>query len=238
MLVASAASALVLAALLSGLVAVRKSMSATHHYATNVANESRLLDYVARDLRQAVRVGILSGGTNTTFKAQTNVAVTATNILTINIPDFYGSNTPNNAAGSTYKSKRYGTATTNPAVTWAEAVTSITGGKRVTRFAPAASGNGEIQVRYYRGPRSASDATACYFRSEYAASSGTLLSTREIAERITDNAFVTGLTLTGSSDGLTFRVQSSFASRYRTRDRTTAGTEAYVLVGIRNLRRD
>jgi hypothetical protein len=246
-------ASVVLAALTAAAVGIRKSITATHQYAVNVANETRLMDYVAQDLRRAVRVSMLNSttGTSTVMKNYSNYTITDTNVLTLRIPDYYGSNTRDNTAGSSYKTTRYpratlntatayngnGTAKLNGIVPWADAVSTLNG-KRITRFAPAGAGDGEIEVRYYRGTRSTTDGSICFFRSEYASGATTPSQVREIAERISDNTSTTSLTVTGKNDGLIFRMQSTFTPRYRFTGATTAGTETFVEVSCRNARRD
>lgn len=256
MMVATACSAVVVGALLTAFVGIRKSVFATNQYAVAVGNETRMTDYVARDLRLAVRVAIISGGNTTTLKTAGSVYgsyynITDTTVLAINLPDYYASNSPNNSAGSNFKTTRYPRATLNTASTyngnvnpvlngivpWAEAQTTV-GGKRVTRFAPVSAGNGEIQVRYYRAPRSASDATPCFFRSEYAPGSSITTSTKEIVEKFADTASTTFFKVCAKNSGKVFKLQSSFSPRYRFAGETTAGSEEYVEVTCRNPRRD
>ena len=202
MMLAMTAGTIVLGTLIAGSVAVRKSIITTDRYVTGMNNSTRLMDYVAQDLRRAVRVGTLVGGTNTAYKNDsTGFSVTTTNILTINVPDYYASNTPNNGAGSTFKTSRYQRSTLdtsstywassgslmNGVVPWSEATTTV-GSAATARYAPVATSTGEIQVRYYRAARSGSDPSVCYFRGEYPANSNTAIATKEIAERISNAA--------------------------------------------------
>ena len=255
-MVASGAGLLLVALLASAAFAVQKSIAATSHYVTGVNNENRLVDYVAQDLRRALRVGTIASGTYATAKNLSSFSVNETSILAINIPDYYGSNTPDNARASTFKSSRYprsslntlpvynsnGVALLNGCVPWAEAATTVNS-KPATRFTPAASGNGEIQVRYFRGTRSASDNTVCFFRTEYPVASNTPnFPKKDIAERIADTTSSTILLVSGysvgSTPGLRYRIQSSFTPRFRRMNTSTAGTEQYVEVSLRNPRRD
>ena len=253
-MLAMTAGTIVLGTLVAASVAVRKSIITTDRYVTGINNSTRLMDYVAQDLRRAVRVGTLVGGANTAYKSDsTGFSVTTTNILTINVPDYYASNTPNNGAGSTFKTSRYqrstlDTASTywissgsimNGVVPWAEATTKV-GSSDTARYAPAATSNGEIQVRYYRAARSQSDPSVCYFRGEYPAASNTAIATKEIAERISNAASTTTLTVfvtTPANGRSVFTVQSGFTSRYGNTP-TTAGTREVVGITSRNPRRD
>ena len=256
MTVAAGAGLLLIAVVASASVGVQRSISATSQCATSMNNENRLLDYVAQDLRRAVRVGSVSSGSYATLRNTSSFSVTESAILAINLPDYYGSNTPNNTAGSTFKKSRYhrsflnigwaynsnGVSTLNGCIPWSEAVTTINA-KAVTRFAPTAAGSGEIQVRYYRGPRSAGDRTVCFFRGEYPSNASTPISIpREIAEKVVDGASATALLVSGYSvgtkQGMRYRVRSSFTPKYRTAGRTTVGSEQSVEVTLRNPRRD
>ena len=213
------------------------------------------MDYIAEDLRRAVRVGTLVSGTNTALKNDPNgFIITDTNVLTINIPDYYTSNTRNNAFGSSFKTSRYSRSTLDTSATynsngtgsilngvipWSEATTTV-GSVPTTRFAPIASGSGEIQVRYYRGPRSAQDSTICFFRAEYPSNSNTPNFIQEIAERIVDGTSTITLkvfAITNVGQPSLFRLQSSFNSEF-TKSRTSVGTEETVVVTTRNTRRD
>lgn len=255
LLFAVTASAIFLGALILGLIAMRKSMYASNRYITAVNNQTRIMDYIAEDLRRAVRVGTLVSGVNTALKNNSvGFSITDTTILTINIPDYYASNTRNNAYGSTFKTSRYSRATLDTSVTynsngtgsilngvipWTEATTTV-GSVPATRFAPTTAGNGEIQVRYYRGPRSAHDSTVCFFRAEYPSNSNTPYFAQEIAERIMDGASTVTVKIfatTTAPQPSVFRLQSAFNSEY-TKSRTTIGTEATVVVTTRNTRRD
>lgn len=252
-LVSSSIAVVVLGVLTYAALGINRSMSGTDGYLVGVANTNRILDAVAADLRRAVRVGLISGATTTPIKdtGATTYVVSGTNILSIHVPDYYGSNTPDNQAGSTFKKTRYPRATLNTAgtyngngnvllngiVPWAEAQTTV-GGKAVTRFAPSSAGTGEIQIRYYTGPRSATDATVCFLRSEYPSGATTPSSTREIAARITDSFSTTTVTVSGRSAGSIIRLQSSFTPRFRPAGGSPASANAVVEVSLRNPRRD
>ena len=234
-------------------IGMSRSLSATERYITGVANENRLMDYVAADLRRAVRVSIINGSTSTTLKnsGSTNYSITDTTFLSISIPDYYGANTPDNAAGSTFKTSRYPRGTLNTSATyngnatlllngvvpWVDAVTTVSN-KNVTRFAPSTAGTGELEVRYYRGVRSAGDATPCFFRSEYPPGSATASSTVEIAERISDDLSTTTLLISARNSGQVFQLQSSFTPTFRRQNVSSGGTTGILEVSTRNLRRD
>ncbi len=256
MAVALGLGSVLAAVLATASISVQRSLAASKQYVTSINNECRLVDYVAQDLRRAVRVGQIVSGTYSKATNLSGFAVSETNLLAINIPDYYGSNVPDNSAGSNFKTTRYPRAALNTSssynsdpvpvlrgcVPWSEAVTTVNSTK-APRYAPAAVGAGEIQVRYFRGPRSANDATICYFRGEYPVGSNTpIFPPREIAEQIVDSSSTTALIVDGYSKGsipgMRYRLQSSFTPRYRRSNNSTAGTQQYVNVSLRNLRRD
>lgn len=234
-------------------IGITRSLSGTERYIVGIANENRIMDYVAADLRRAVRVSILTGGASTVLKntGSTTYSITTSTILVLGIPDYYGSNTPDNLKGSTFKTTRYPRKTLNTSLTyngnvnpllngvvpWVDAQTVVSS-KNVTRFAPASAGTGEIQVRYYRGPRSASDSTVCYFRAEYPSGSASPSSVVEIAERISDNLSTTTLLISARNNGQVFQLQSSFTPSYRLSGATSAPTNGVLEVSARNPRRD
>ncbi|MHA3773036.1 hypothetical protein ACXR0O_16000 [Verrucomicrobiota bacterium sgz303538] len=248
-----------LALVASAFVAIYRSITATDHMIISMNDGNRLVDYIAQDLRRAVRVGMLTGGVNTPLKNNATFVVSESNTLTIDIPDFYASNTPDNAAGSAFKTTRYSranlntqtaynnqtTSSLNGTVPWDEAVTKIAT-RETTRFAPTTAGDGQIQIRYSRGPRSASDATVCYFRTEYPLGSNTPISSpREIAERVIVGNSTTSLTVTAPNLPVTdlfygrmFTLETNFVPRYRSSNTSIAGTSQYVNVKLRNTRRD
>jgi hypothetical protein len=242
--------AFVIGALILGSIAIQKSFAATTHYLVGINNESRLLDFASQDLRRAVRVGMIASGTATTLKDFSEFTISEVNVLTINVPDYYASNVPDNSKRSPFKTNRYARATLDSAsgynsdsaavlkgcVPWTDAVTD--GVRPALKFAGASAGTGEIQIRYYRGPRSATDSTLCFFRAEYSAGSNTPNFKREIAERVVDTASTTGLLLSGSNNGTRFQLHSRFVPRYRRANTGTAGADEYVVVTVRNPRLD
>ncbi len=232
---------------------ISRSVTATDQYMVGVANTNRILDTIALDVRRAVRIGILSGTTTTPIKdtGTTTYTVGSSSILVIYVPDYYGSNTPNNVAGSTYKTTRYSRETLNSSSTynssgktllngivpWTDAQTTVND-KAVTRFTPIAAGTGELQIRYYTGQRSNKDATQCLLRSEYPSGATSPSSTRDIAEKITDSTSTTSIVISGANGGQTIRLQSSFTPRFRLKGASPTSATTVVDVNPRNPRRD
>jgi type II secretory pathway pseudopilin PulG len=252
-LVASGIAVVILGVLTYTSMGITRSISGTDQYMVGVANTNRILDAISADLRRAVRVGLISGGTTTPIKdtGGTQYTVSSYNILAINIPDYYSSNTPDNAAGSAYKTTRYPRVTLNSdsafngdgnnllngIVPWADAHMTVAG-KTITRFAPHSAGSDEIQIRYFTGPRSATDSTPCFFRSEYPEGATAPSSIREIAARINNSSSTTTATILGKNSGQTFRLQSSFTPRFRLQGTSPSASTAVVEVSLRNPRRD
>lgn len=234
-------------------IGISSNLSATERYIVGVANENRIMDYVAADLRRAVRASVLIGSTSTPLKntGNTTYGITDTTTLVLSLPDYYASNTPNNLKGSTFKTPRYPRTTLNTSLTyngntntllngvvpWTDAV-RVVGGKNVTRFAPSTAGNGEIQVTYFRSFRSFTDPTICFFRAEYPSGSTTASSVVEIAERVVDNLSTTTLVISARNNGQVFNLQSSFTPSYRRTGATSASTTGILEVSTRNPRRD
>ena len=85
LMVAMTMTAVVLVATLTGVVALQKSYAATEEYATGLADQARLLDYLAQDLRRAVAVPA-----NGSAAAQAAWVMDADDQgLTINVPNYH-----------------------------------------------------------------------------------------------------------------------------------------------------
>ncbi len=253
LLVSVAITGIILGILVLAGAGINRRLWATEKFLNEVGNENRMMDSVAMDLRRAVRVSFLNGSTSTPIKdtSGTYYSINSSNTLVISIPDYYASNTPNNSAGSSYKTARYTRAALNSAATynsngvsllngtvpWSDAQMTV-GGKRVTRFAPISATSDELQVRYYTGARSSSDPTVCLFRAEYPPGSTTASYIREVAEGISDARSTTLLSISGRNGGSVLRLQSSFTPVFKRTGASSATTTAYVDVNIRNLRRD
>ena len=85
LMVAMTMTAIVLVATLTGVVALQKSYAATEEYATGLADQARLLDYLAQDFRRAVVVPA-----NGSVAAQPAWVMDPDDQgLTINVPNYY-----------------------------------------------------------------------------------------------------------------------------------------------------
>lgn len=233
----------------TAVVTIKKSAQATNHYILETNNAGRLVDYVSRDLSRALRVGQIVSGSYTTVRNVTGFSITETNTLAINIPDYYAANGPDNRTESPFKTSRYARATprsdgtyqATPAASgstaWADAV-MVVNGKQIARYAPKAATSDEIQVRYYRGPRSAQDPTVCYFRREYTSTGVALAPAVEVAEQVIFNGSTTSLTIDGLNNGTLYRLQSAFAAKFSASNTSTAPQNQLLEIALLNERRD
>ncbi len=80
LMMAMSITAVVVVAALGGVVSLQKSYSATEQYATGIADQERLLDYLALDLRRAMTIS--TGTAPWTMDADGQG-------LQINVPDYY-----------------------------------------------------------------------------------------------------------------------------------------------------
>jgi hypothetical protein len=250
-LVSAAVASAVLAALITAAVSIQRSIAATDQFLTNTTGQSRLMDYISQDLRRAVRVGVQEGGVNTPLRSQQNVSITETTVLTIDVPDYYAANTPDNAAGSPYKTGRYPRISLNtlPAfnsypnpllhgtIPWADAVLDLNH-RSLPRFAPPTAGDGTLQVRYYQAARGHTNALTCFYRAEFPSGATTATEVREIADCFSAQTSGVTLTISNAGDGQSFRLESKFSPRYRYASAPSEATTARLDVILRNPRRD
>ncbi len=85
LMVAMTMTAIVLVATLSGVISLQKSYASTEEYANGLADQMRLLDYLAQDLRRAVAVP----ANGTTAAQPAWVMDTDDQGVTINVPNYY-----------------------------------------------------------------------------------------------------------------------------------------------------
>jgi hypothetical protein len=246
---------MVLAVLMTTTMFLQRNIAATRHY-TRAANDAqRLIDYVAQDLRRAVRVGVHSSGAYSTLKSNVSMVVTQSDILTITIPDYYASNS-GSVADDGFARSRYSRAILNllplfnggasaeqdGTVPWSEAVTR-SGSVETVRFAPSQTGNGEVQVRYYCAPRSGA---LLFYRAEHKPGSATPnYEPQEIAEPAAEDGkplvlsvSTTDLPNSHSRHGRIFQITASFSPRYARVEPTTSVFQQRLTVLLRNPRRD
>jgi hypothetical protein len=225
-LCASAVLIALLAGASLGIVALQKSSLGAKQYATGMNDGSRLVDYISRDLRNAMKVSRRVNGTPVTFVKGDVLELEGTNELAVNVPNYYLANTPDNDAGSTYKTARFSRSQLSGTQTHFgyNTVVEIIGTRRTARYP------GNMEVRYLRKARSGSDPVSCIFRQEY--ESGTLVNEQEIAERV-ESAKLTIVSI----EKQTFRITCNFASKW-TGEASRIGARQFVTVQLFNFRKD
>jgi hypothetical protein len=228
LLCASALSLVVLAGASAGVVALQKSFKGSQQYATGMNDGTRIIDYISRDLRNAVKISRVQTGVATAFKTG-SLDVTGLDQLSISVPDYYASNTPMNTAGSPYKSPRFSRATLPTGSTYFPytQVVNVVGTTRVPKYP------GLVEVRYVKKVRSPQDPTMCYFRREYTGGAAMVLSSdAEVAENVSTQ------TLTVSAlDPKRFRIITNFRPKWSGEARR-AGTQQIATVKVLNMRMD
>lgn len=74
-MVASAVTAVIAAGMMTGIVTLQRSFSASHHHAKSQIEQARLMNYISRDLRRALKVDV------DTFQGSKRI--------TMSVPDYY-----------------------------------------------------------------------------------------------------------------------------------------------------
>ena len=82
-MIALAMSTTILGVLFVSLFSLQRNFTAVEAYATSQGNQARVSDYISADLRRALNVSVVS------------------NVLTVNIPDYYNTGGPKPAPGAT-----------------------------------------------------------------------------------------------------------------------------------------
>lgn len=96
MMIALCGSTIVIGALLFSSMHLQRCLHSAEQFASNQADQRRLLDYVARDLRRAIGVAstTTTGGVNGTRLGSGALAVEGPNSLLITVPGYYQGQTP------------------------------------------------------------------------------------------------------------------------------------------------
>ena len=81
-MIALALGSVVTGAAMASMLFLQKSYAATEQYAVNLADQSRLMDYLTLDLRRAINASFTTDGSG------------ATNSLTLSVPDYYAATDP------------------------------------------------------------------------------------------------------------------------------------------------
>lgn len=225
---AVAITSAVLAGASAGVVALQKSFAGYKQYAAGMNDGTRVVDYVSRDLRNALRVSRRTAGTAAVFKSGF-FQLTENDQLVIFLPDYYESNVPDNASGSDFKSPRLDRSNLTTGATFFPylEVVALVGATRVPKYP------GELEVRYFKQARSVQDPTQCYFREEYDGGAIPVLrSRREIAQR----AAAVRVTVTALNPSR-FRILTSFSPEW-SGEAKRMGTLQASTVKLFNFRRD
>ncbi|MEA3213653.1 MAG: hypothetical protein QOE70_6710 [Chthoniobacter sp.] len=96
--IAMASSVLIIGALLLGTMGLQKSLHASEAFASSQSDQRRLIDYLARDLRRCIGIGVTTGvsGAFTRLAAET-VIIEDRTALVLTLPGYYKSDTPSKA---------------------------------------------------------------------------------------------------------------------------------------------
>jgi type II secretory pathway pseudopilin PulG len=99
MMIAMLGSTIVIGALLFSSIALQRSLQASESYASNQAEQRRLLDYLARDMRRAVGIGTTTtvGGSGGVKLSGATATIENTTSLILTLPGYYQSNSPGDA---------------------------------------------------------------------------------------------------------------------------------------------
>lgn len=94
MLIALAASVLVVGALLAGSIGLHHALHASEIFADHFSDQRRIIDYVSRDLRRSVGIAARdAAGTDRELAGET-LLVSTQDSLVVSLPGYYESNVP------------------------------------------------------------------------------------------------------------------------------------------------
>ena len=91
-LIALAGSVIVIGALMAGSISLQKSFHASESYANTQADQRRLIDWVARDLRRSIGVSTCAAGGTPTKLTSGSVDFNDLEAFVITLPAYYKSN--------------------------------------------------------------------------------------------------------------------------------------------------
>lgn len=97
LIISMAASMLIVVALLAGSVSLQRSLHASELYGSSQADQRRLIDYVARDLRRAVAIAATDAAGAPSEVTGGMASVTERAALLLTLPGYYKSDVPANA---------------------------------------------------------------------------------------------------------------------------------------------
>jgi prepilin-type N-terminal cleavage/methylation domain-containing protein len=230
LLFAVAVTSLVIAGATAGILSLQRSFARSKQYAYGMNDASRLVDYVSRDLRNAVKISRRTSGVATRLGSGTLTPfeVTDVNELVLFVPDYFVSNVPDNSSGSDYKRSRFNRsglplANGQTYFNYNDIIT-VVGSSRLPKYP------GFLEIRYLKKARSPQDATLCFFRQEYEGS--TLRLEREIADKVESST----LTIVPVEDDK-FQIVGRFSPKWAS-DAARDATRQFSTVKLPNRRRD
>ncbi len=97
-MIAMSGTIIIIGALFAGAASLQKSFHASEGYAQNMADQRRLIDYVSRDLRRSIGIGVsnsLSDLTSTKISAEPILIEDETGLV-VKLPAYYKTNDPTN----------------------------------------------------------------------------------------------------------------------------------------------
>lgn len=108
----------------------------------------------------------------------------------------------------------------------------------VPRYAPPAAGDGTVQVRYYKAPRTPGDSVIVFIRAEFPSGASTAADVREVADCVSAQTADATLTVSGIDEGRVLRIEASVTPRLRFPGVPAGAATSRQDVILRNLRRD
>jgi type II secretory pathway pseudopilin PulG len=145
-MIAMTGSIVVIGALLTGSISLQQSFRASESYASSQADERRLIDYLARDLRRAIGLGVEVNGGPLIKVSAGPVRLVEGTAFVVTLPAYYRSNNPSEA-------------------TYDEALPVIASGDRVAYGTPASGPSPAFRV-YFRKLFMPDEKTVCFVRDE------------------------------------------------------------------------
>lgn len=222
-LTAAAITTVVVGSVTVSTMALQRSFLGNRTYTKSINDSQRVADYIARDLRSAMAISRRTNNVSTPFKNDSQFEIRQNDELCIFIPSYYTSNSPDNPEYQEQYFARENLGTGKSYFDYKDVV-DIVG---VTRFPKYP---GMLEVRYVKRPRSGSDATVCYFRTEY--EGGIARKTEEIAEKA-DGLNVRMVV----DDSKKFQITTSFSSTW-TGEKYRESSRQFTSVFLENFRTD
>ena len=94
MLIAMAASAIIIGALLMGVTGLHRALLASERGAAGYSDQRRLIDHIARDLRRAIAIAATDAGGAERSVAGESIEISDRESLVLTLPAYYKSNVP------------------------------------------------------------------------------------------------------------------------------------------------